>query len=108
MVRALAFVSLCLLTVVSCGSGQTKVQADCNNLIDNHVCPKLVTCDPGYTTQSACVSSFDQQMGCANVVSENGEVALCESDLDGESCSTFIDTTTGSVTLPTSCYAVFN
>jgi hypothetical protein len=108
MMRALAFVSVCLLAVVSCGSSESKVQADCNTLIDNHVCPKLITCDPGYTTQAACVSEFNQQMGCSGVVSENGNVALCESDLDSESCSTFIDPSTGTISLPTSCYSVFN
>ena len=107
MVRALLFVSLCLFTVVSCGSSETKVQSDCNNLFDNHVCPKIVTCDPGYLTQAQCVSMVSQQMGCSTFVSETGNVALCESDLDSEDCYTFIDPSTGTLSLPTSCYNIF-
>src|SRR4051812_29890458 len=100
MVRVLLFAFLCLFTVVSCGSSETKAESDCNNLTDNHFCPKLVACDPGYLTQAQCVAAANQQMGCSGAVTETGDVALCESDLDSESCYTFLDST-GNLSIPT-------
>ena len=91
MVRAL-FVSLFLVVAVGCGSSSgSQAESDCNSLVDQYLCPKLVTCDPGYLTQAQCVIMVNQAMSCSSAKSENGELSACESDLTAEPCTTFID-----------------
>ena len=106
MVRAL-FMSLVLVAAVGCGSsGESQAESDCNSFFQQTVCPKLVNCDVGYTTVSSCIAAFNQQGICTSVTSENGNLGLCESDLNALTCDQFVDTS-GDLYLPPSCSDVF-
>lgn len=106
MLRALVFVSFCVLAVAGCGgSSESKAESDCNAFFDQTVCPKLVDCNVGYTTVSSCVAAFNQTGSCTGVKSE-GDVAACGTDLNALTCSQFVDAS-GNLYLPPSCSDVF-
>lgn len=103
MVRTLALlVSVSLFALVGCGGSSNPAQADCRDLVANHICPAVTTCGY-YTTVGACISAVEGPNGldCSAVHSENGNVALCEYDIDTSSCAYLY------TTLPASCVPVF-
>jgi hypothetical protein len=107
MVRAL-FVSVCLLAVVGCGSSRPAT-VDCENYVENHLCPAVESC-PQYSTYTSfadCVSYFETVVyGCSTVLEAPGLLA-CEYDTDTYSCSALFTPGSYVVVPPNSCAGVF-
>jgi hypothetical protein len=110
MVRAFGLVSLCLLVFVGCGSSGSgsggNPVADCNNFINNHYCPKIVSCGY-YPSQSGCVAAAQSGLSCSTVKSESGTLGACESEFDSLTCSELNYDLYVTGTLPPDCQGVF-
>jgi hypothetical protein len=108
MARVLGLVfSVCLLMVVGCGGTTTNpVQADCDAIVTQDLCPVVVdTC--GYVSFSECVNTAELQLGCGAVLTENGAAAsACDSDINSAPCGYFFDPY-GNVLVPNSCLDAF-
>jgi hypothetical protein len=106
MVRAL-FVSVCLFAVVGCGSSRPATN-DCENYVENFLCPAVTSCS-AYSTYSSpgdCVSYFENvYFGCSTTLESSG-LGACEEDTNVYSCSELFNPD-DSVRLPDSCIGVF-
>jgi hypothetical protein len=116
MVRAL-FVSACLLMVVAgCGGGggaTNPAEADCDDFVENVLCPQLQACGASYSSVGSCIAFFENSSSssnplyCATVTVEYAGLPSCESDVDNYSCGALVNSA-AYATLPSSCIGIFN
>jgi hypothetical protein len=105
MVRLLVL----LVLVAGCGSSGSGVSpsqaaADCSAFVSGSYCPKIAGCFD--VTQEYCVAAADSAIDCTKAVSEDGELATCETQIGNSPCSVLV-ASDGTVTLPASCKDVF-
>ncbi len=114
MVRAL-FLSACLLMVVAgCGSGggaTNPAEADCDDFVENFLCPTLLFCGATYASTGSCDDFFENSANnplyCSTVTVEYSGLSACEADVNDSYCSELVDSN-GFAGLPASCVGVFN
>jgi hypothetical protein len=103
MVRAL-FVSICLFAVVGCGSSRPAT-TDCDDFVENVLCPRAVYCGGDYTSLNDCIGYFETQVFDCPTVDENPGLGACEDDIDNDTCSYLVPN--GTFVPPNSCTDVF-
>jgi hypothetical protein len=108
MVRAL-FVSVCLMMMVGCGGSSGRpATVDCEDYVENFLCPAVTSCTQ-YSTYASfgdCVSYFENVVyGCSTALEAPG-LYTCESDTNSYSCGALFDANY-TVTPPFSCSGIF-
>ncbi|HVV49467.1 MAG TPA: hypothetical protein VHO06_07405 [Polyangia bacterium] len=98
--------SVSLLVFVGCGSSNP-AQSDCDHLVVNVWCPKVVDTCYGYSSFSQCVSDAEAGLGCGSVTGETADLDTCDYDISYDSCSYLIDPEYGDGVLPASCLSAF-
>jgi hypothetical protein len=95
--------------MVGCGGSSSRpATIDCENYVENFLCPAVTSC-PQYSTSSSfgdCVSYFENvYYGCSSTFEASG-LSACEYDTNTYSCSALFNLDY-SVSPPASCYGVF-
>jgi archaellum component FlaF (FlaF/FlaG flagellin family) len=115
MVRAL-FVSVCLSVLAAAGCHVTTTSSnparqDCYYYVEHELCPTAMYCGATYSSLSSCINYFESSgstvLDCDTVTVEYSGLYVCENDTNYSSCGYVVDSL-GFVTLPASCYGVFN
>jgi hypothetical protein len=107
MARAL-FVSACLFAVVGCGGGGSRPATnDCEDYVENFLCPAVQSCPESlYSSFGDCVSFFENGYYNCGSALEGPGLAVCESDTNAYSCSELFNSSYA-VVPPDSCAGVF-
>jgi hypothetical protein len=119
MARVLGLMfSVCLLTTVAGCGGSTHVttnvaQADCDDFVENFLCPTLQYCGASYSSVGSCIAFFEgsasasDPLYCDTVTVEYTGLASCEAEVNDSYCAELVDAA-GYATLPPACLGVFN